>query len=358
MRRRDLLTRVALFTALGGGRPARAAPAQIPARPSAAPAALPPPLVQSFDGPLVVTSNLARQREMFEGVFGLTLFADQHLDAPAVKALFGVRDRTARTVLLQTSGTSVGVRLLEFTPASADAVREGTRAIDADALKVIAFMVPDFEAAVSALASRGFNLQSPPARYSTPEDGRFTEGHVQGPDGLVCAILKMHDAPISRYSAVTEGTFSEILGVSAPVSDREAALGFYRDTLQLETVLSYEIAGETFQKVLDSPGRSLLRGVNFGVGRKAPMIGVIHYGLPSSAFRSLRALATLPHRGLQALRLSVSSVDRVAEAALAAKLEVVAPSAEALLFPQGRVKALLIRAPHGVLHHFTETVRA
>ena len=88
------------------------------------------------------------------------------------------------------------------------------------------------------------------------------------------------------------------------------------------------------------------------------MIGVIHYGLPSPSFHSLRKRAALPHRGLQALRFSVPSVDDVGAVAAAAKLEIVAGPAEALLFPQGKVRSILIRAPHGVLHHFTETLKA
>jgi len=319
---------------------------------------LPLSMIQSIDGPLVVTANLARQREMFEGGFGLTLAADQELDASSVKGLFGVADRAARTVLLQTQGTSIGVRLIEFRPSSGIAVREGTRPIDADALKVIDFMVPDFERAVAALSARGFKLAAPPAEYATPEDGRFTEGHIEGPDGVVCALLKMHDTPLSKYVSVTDRMFSEILGLSAPVSDREAALGFYRDALKLETVLSYEIANESFQKLLGSGEKTFLRGANFGVAGKGPMIGVIHYGLPSSAFRSLRGRAELPNRGLQAIRLSVVSVDEIARIAAGANLEIAAPVAEALLFPQGRVKSVLIRAPHGVLHHFTETLKA
>ena len=314
-------------------------------------------MILSIDGPLVVTSNLARQREMFEGVFGLSLVADQELDSATVKALFGVPSRGARTVLLQTRGTSIGVRLIQFRPSSLVAVREGAKPVDSDALKVIDFMVPDFDKAVLALQAKGFPLAARPAEYSAPPDGRFTEGHVEGPDGIVCALLRMHDTPLSKYVSVTDRTFSEILGVSAPVSDREAAIAFYRDTLKLDTVLSYEIANESFQKLLGSAERTLLRGVNFGLSAKAPMIGVIHYGLRPSAFQSLRSKSVLPNRGLQALRISVPSIDLLAKAAAAANAEILAPIAEAVLFPQGRVKSLLIRAPHGVIHHFTETLK-
>ncbi len=347
IRRRDLLARFSLFGALGalGGR-------------RIAGASTASPLILSIDGPLIVTGDLARQRDLFEGIFGLALVADQELSAAAVKDLFGVADRAARTLLLHTKGTTVGVRLVEFRPSSSLGVREGARPVDTDALKVIDFMVPDFGKAAAALAARGFRLAASPARYSTPEDGRFTEGHVEGPDGVVCALLQMHDTPPSRYVKVSGQTFSEVLGVSAPVSDRESALAFYRETLGIPAVLSYEIASESFQKLLRSKEKTFLRGANFGIGGRAPMIGVIHYGLPPRAFRSLRPRAVLPHRGLQALRFSVPSVDAVASVAAAANLEIVAGPAETLLFPQGRIRSILIRAPHGVLHHFTETVKA
>ena len=48
------------------------------------------PMILSVDGPLVVTNNILRQRELFEGVFGLSLVADQELDALSVKALFEI----------------------------------------------------------------------------------------------------------------------------------------------------------------------------------------------------------------------------------------------------------------------------
>ena len=113
-------------------------------------------------------------------------------------------------------------------------------------------------------------------------------------------------------------------------------------------VLSYEIASESFQKLLGSKEKTLLRGANFGLSSRAPMMGVIHYGLPPSAFTSLREKAILPNRGIQAIRISVRSAEAVAQAARAAGLEILAPVADVLLFPQGRVKSLLLRAPSGI----------
>jgi hypothetical protein len=327
-------------------------------------------LITSIDGPLVVTGSFERQRLLFERGFGLLPVADQNLDAATTEALFGVERRSSRTLLLETPGTRASVRLVAFEPSSTDTVRGSAQAIDADAWKVIDFMVPDFDRAVAHLQGLGFGLGAPPAEYSVPPDGRFREGHLEGPDGVTCAILRMYDTPMSRYVRVTDRLFSEVLGVSSPVSDRESAIGFYRG-LGLPSPLSYEIATESFQKLLGAKEPTLLRGMNFAarprrgatpasgdVDPTGLMIGVIHYGLPSTAFRSLRSRARLPRRGLQAIRLTTSSIDKAREACVAGGGKVIAETRDAILFPHGHVRSLLVEAPHGPLHHFVEPIAA
>jgi catechol 2,3-dioxygenase-like lactoylglutathione lyase family enzyme len=165
---------------------------------------------------------------------------------------------------------------------------------------------------------------------------------------VVCTVGQIHDEPLSKYATVTDQTFSEIASVRAPVSDRAPALEFYGETLRLQTLRSHETVTQGV----------LLRSVDFLTGSMTPRIQLMDYSPRPSTFRSLRDRSVLPHRGLQALRFSVPSVDAVARAAAAAGVEITAPPAETLLFPQGRVRSILIRAPHGVLHHFTETLRA
>lgn len=328
--------------AVGGGRiatPMRLRPHA--AEPSAS------SLIQSFDGPLIVTSSLSRQRELFEGVLGLSLAADQELGPDAVAALFGVAGRTARSVLLETKGTSVGVRLVEFRPSSLLAVRDQARPFEVDALASIGFLAPDLHRAREALATRGISLDLRTASYSTTEGGRISEGQFEGPDGVVCTVGHVHGEPLSNDATVTERAFSEIATVRAAVSDRASAHGFYGETLGLQTVRTRETARQGI----------LLRSVDFSTGSMAPRIELIDYSPRPPTSRSLRDRSVLPHRGLQALRFSVSSVDAVARAAAAAGVEITAPTSETLLFPQGRVRSILIRAPHGVLHHFTETLR-
>ena len=309
--------------------------------------------VVSIDGPLVSTGDLKRQRNLFEGVFGLAPVAEQTLSAPEVERLFGVSGHEAETVLLETPGTRIGVRLVQFDPTPELTIREGAAGYDSDALKVVDFVVDRWDEAVAVLREKGFDLVGPPAEYALPREGRFTEGHVKGPDGVICALLRFHDSPRERFVRVTDRLFSEILGVSAPVADLAAVTAFYR-ALGLGVVFRYEIETESFQKLVGMGAKTRVTGTNFGLTEKAPMIGIIHYGLPEGSYRSLRDRSRLPHRGLVALRATISSVEEVAAACRAEGFEVLAPPASVTLEPHGRVRALAVRAPHGVVHHFVQ----
>ena len=328
IRRRDLLARLSFLGVLGGVRSPITAQESVELPPAS-----PELRIQSFDGPLVVTSDLRRQRDLFEGGFGFGLVADQELDATAVKALFGVAERSARTVLLQPKGASTGVRLVEFRPPARRAARDGARPADRDALGGIDLAVQEVERTKRMLTARGFRPAPPGA--GGPASGNFggvPEGQVEGPDGVICAFRQM-GAPLA-----------EILSVSAPVSNKDAALSFYRDVLGLVAAQGHEAANGHVTR--------------FQLAGQAPMITVVHPSPGPGARHSLRDRAALPNPGLQALRFSVPSVAAVARTAALSRLEVVAGPSEALLFPQGRVRSILIRAPHGVLHHFTETLKA
>ena len=312
-----------------------------------------PPLVLSVDGAIVSTADLKRQRDFFEGVFGLRPVAVEKFGEAQVQALWGVKGRSAQSVLLETPATGVGVRLLQFEPASDVVIREGALGVDCDALKVFDFTLGDWERGVQALRARGYELAGAPAEYALPEMGRFTEGHVQGPEGVIAALIKFHDSPRTRFVRAVEPTFSEMLGVSGPVSEIEPVRAFYA-TLGLEVVLQYSVETESFAKLIGQSRTTRLTGTNFGRSERAPMIGIIHYGLPKGAYKSLRERATLPNRGAAALRLRVRSAALAEAACRRAGYEVLAPEARVSVKPHGEVRSLTLRAPHGVVHHLLE----
>jgi hypothetical protein len=310
-------------------------------------------LVLGITGPLISVAETDAHRALFGGVFGLADRGGGTLEAEAVQALWGIAGHRAETRLLETPGTEAGVLLVRFDPVSPIAIREGTGPTDSGALKVIDFATPDFEAASKALARAGFPFSAPPATYAVPGGGRFTEGHLKGPDAITCAVLAFHDNPLDRFVRVTDRPFSEIVGVSAPVEDLEAVGRFYA-ALGIGVVYEYAIGDESFGTMIGKTARSVVRGINYGLSERDVMLGIIHYGLPPGAAASLVARARLPNRGLAAICVVVRSVAAASEACVAGGGTVLAPPAEVELPPWGRVRSLTVRAPHGVVHHFLE----
>jgi hypothetical protein len=286
-------------------------------------------------------------------VFGLADRGGGTLDEWTVARLWGIAGYRAETRLLETPGTAAGVLLVRFEPMSPIAIREGTGPTDSGALKVIDFATPDFAAASEALARAGFPFSARPAEYAVPGGGRFTEGHLKGPDGIICAVLAFQDDPLERFVRVVDRRFSEIVGVSAPVEDLAAVRRFY-DALGVAVVYEYAIEDASFGAMIGKAEPSVVRGINYGLSERDVMIGIIHYGLPAGAAASLAARAVLPNRGLAAIRCSVQSVEAAAVACAAGGGEVLAPPAEVEAPPWGRVRSLTVRGPHGIVHHFVE----
>jgi catechol 2,3-dioxygenase-like lactoylglutathione lyase family enzyme len=306
--------------------------------------------VTRVHGPIVSCADLSVTRRLFEDVFGLAEVGRQDLTEPEVKALWGVEGRRATTVVLDTPGTPFGVRLVQFDPLSDVVIRNRSTGFDADALKVIDFYAPDFDAAEAYLKARGFALKHERAVYDLPE-GRFIEGHLWGPDEVVCALVSGPKAFFSGFATVKDRTFSEVQSISSPVSDPERVIQFYKDVLGLEIVYEYFIDAESFSKLVGTPHKLQLRARNIGVKRTEPYFGIIHYGLPEDAYTSLRDRSVLPNRGLAGATVMADGLDVIAEKAGDFGAVILAPLARVSLAPYGRVRSLTLRAPHGVVHH-------
>src|SRR6185295_6767636 len=96
---------------------------------------------------------------------------------------------------------------------------------------------------------------------------------------VIAALLEFHDSPRTRFVRAVEPTFSEILGVSAPVAEIEPVRAFYA-TLGLKVVFEYAVETDSFAKLIGQSRTTKLTGTNFGLSERAPVIGIIHYGLP------------------------------------------------------------------------------
>lgn len=310
--------------------------------------------VISSDGPVISTGDLARQRALFEGVFGLVPAAEQSLDEASTTALFGVPARTARLVQLVTPGTRIGVMLAAFDPVSDTVIRPGGVGIQSDALKMVDFFTTDLERAVARLRSFGFDLIGPPALLELPTGEVFQEAHIRAPDGVMAAMIHPLRARIGDYVSVTDRLFSEVQSSSGPVAELEPVQAFYEQTLGLACGLEYRFESESFGRMIGTGGATLVRARNFGRVVEDVMLGVIHYGLPPGFAPSLRQVCRAPNRGLVAVQLAVEGLDEVLGRAAAAGYELAAGLSQVDLAPWGRIRTATLRGPHGVAHLLRE----
>jgi catechol 2,3-dioxygenase-like lactoylglutathione lyase family enzyme len=306
--------------------------------------------VTRIHGPIISCADLGVTRHMFEQVFNLKPVAEQALSRDEVQALWGLKGHAAHTMVLDTAGTPFGVRLVQFDPVSPIVIRDPARGFDADALKVIDFYAPDFNAAEAHLKKQGFRLKHDRAEYDLPE-GHMIEGHLWGPDEVVCALVSGPKDFFRDFVTVNDRTVSEVQSISSPVSDPDAVLRFYKEVLDLGIVYDYFIDAESFSKLVGTPFKLQLKARNVGVKRSEPYFGIIHYGLPTDAYRSLRERAVFPNRGIAGATVMVTGVQDIAKKAAAFGAEVLAPPARVTLAPHGAVTSLTLRAPHGVIHH-------
>ncbi len=310
--------------------------------------------ITRIHGPIISCADVSVTRHMFEQVFGLAPIAEQSLSRDQVQALWGLKGHGAHTIVLETPGTAFGVRLVQFDPVSPVVIRDPSRGFDANALKVIDFYAPDFNAAETHLKKQGFQLKHDRAEYDLPE-GHMIEGHLWGPDEVVCALISGPKEFFRGMATITDRTFSEVQSISSPVTDPDAVLKFYSDVLGLGIVYDYFIDAESFSRLVGTLFKLHLRARNVGVKREEPYFGIIHYGLPEDSYRSLRDRALFPNRGIAGATLIADGIDTIAKKATAAGAEILAPPARVTLAPYGQVTSFTLRAPHGVIHHLIGT---
>lgn len=312
--------------------------------------------VISSDGPVISTSDFARQRALFEGVLGLVPTAEATLDAATTAALFGVPDRTARVQRLVTPGTSIGVMLVRFEPLGETVIRPGGVGIQTDALKVVDFFTTDLDRAVARLSAFGFDLVGPPALLELPTGETFHEAHVRAPDGVIVAFIRPLKARIGDYVSITDRLFSEVQSCSGPVADLERVQAFYEAGLGLTCGLQYEFESESFGRMVGTGGASRVRARNFGRVVEDVMLGLIHYGLPPGFAPSLREVCRAPNRGLIAVQLTVEGLDALVDRCRAGGYEVVVPPTRLDTLPGGACRVATLRGPHGVAHLLREVL--
>ena len=305
-----------------------------------------------FIGPIISTDSTETWEHLLVKAFGMAAVARQTLTAAEVEALFGIAGHTATSVWFETPGTPYGIRVLQLTPGSTVCIRDPDSGYNSNALKVIDFFTGDFERARKTLEAAGFQLKSEIAEYDT-DSGHIIEGHLWGPDGVVCALVAGPRDFLSEFVTITDRVVSEVHSVSAPVEDQAGVVAFYA-SLGLREVHRYEVTDESFQHLVGAKDPLHIRAINVGSARHEPYLGIIHYGLPAGSYASLAERACLPHRGLVGATIRVPDVAAAVVACREAGGTLLAAPVSMQLLPFGAVTTAAVRAPHGVLHHLID----
>jgi catechol 2,3-dioxygenase-like lactoylglutathione lyase family enzyme len=306
-------------------------------------------------GPILSTGNRGAHRKLLVEVFGLEQDVSLDIDADLVRALWGVDADRACAELYLTPGTQSGVLLVELDPSSSQTIRDRRRGDEHDALKVIDFYTTDFDAALDELAARGFSVRDSIADYEMVE-GRFREAHLWTEDEVVYALLDGPADFMGRVVQVSDRPFSEVMSVSTPTRERDAAMRFYRDMLGFEDVYRYGFDDDSFGELVDGAGGMQLTAVNMGTTLQQPFFGLIHYGTRSDTAVSLADRAGFPDRGIAGALVEVPGLDACVDAAGDWPGSLLCPPVELNLGSFGRVRSAWLRAPHGIAHQLVQRI--
>lgn len=307
----------------------------------------------AFAGPIISTVDLDVWEHLLTNGFSMQRVASQHLDSKEVERLWGFGGHSADTAIYQTDGLSDQIRVVKFSPGVQTTIRTPASGYDCNALKVIDYYTADFGAAVKRLDAAGFKLKDDIAHYDLPNAKGITEGHLWGPDDVVCALIAGPVGFLGEFVTRTNALHSEVMSVSAPVESPEVVAEFYRD-IGLFEVYRYEINDASFQELVGANKKLHIRAVNFGTRREDPYLGIIHYGLPKRTYKSLAAESVMPNRGLAGATILAADLPAIAEVCARRGDEIVAEMGPVTLAPWGRCLSFSVRAPHSVLHHFVQ----
>lgn len=306
------------------------------------PAGPPAPGPARLFGPLISAADLEAHARLFGDVFGMVEVGRTRLDRERAEALFGAGVGAADLLTLQTPGVASGVLVCRFDPVSAETIRTYRSRVDRDALKVIDFYAPDYEGALRHARRLGYEVVPAQAEYEL-DGGTFREAHLWGPDQVVTAFLGGPATFFADFAQVTDRFVSEVQSISAPVSQAQPVIDFYREVFGWHVVYEYAIDDPTFAELV-GVDELRLRSRNVGVSTREPYLGLIDYGLPAHVGGSLRGRCAAPRRGLLGAVVTTPDLDGVRERAGSA------PAVPFDLPPFGAARAALLDPPHGVPH--------
>jgi catechol 2,3-dioxygenase-like lactoylglutathione lyase family enzyme len=300
-------------------------------------------------------ADLERAVALFRDVMGMSIIAQQEILGPEIEELWGLPTfMLGQSVILgkpDLSGSQI--RLVQFEPVSQIVVREKAEPWDTGAIKIVDFMVSDFQQAEQALMSHGWEWRTPPQQYKLPNgEGESLEGHVKGPDGTIVGVIKLIGLSRSKYVEIADDVlFSEMATTSYLVPNITQALEFYSAVLGLHVTDDVTINEAEIQKLIGIPSGVGLRMVLLASGQaRSGKIGLLEYeGVTGT---SLAEISKPPHRGAVLISFETDNLDDLHGRLKTSGAHIVCPPVQIEVQPYGDVRAMTAKAPDGVMLEF------
>jgi catechol 2,3-dioxygenase-like lactoylglutathione lyase family enzyme len=200
------------------------------------------------------TGDIEASLELYRDMIGLDVVEDRIWSGTDFESHWSLpRGTTARAVFLQAGASDVGrVLLLDCQASERKVVRAGKEPWHFG-LSNLNFYTTDIHAASRDFAAAGYQFWSEPkAHVMTPEVGTPIEVVFEGPDGVLINLVELATddlktrigqmrAFVDRHGRTRTG-FTPVVTTHHVLKDRDKALRFYEDVLQMRPLIDEELS--------------------------------------------------------------------------------------------------------------------
>lgn len=299
----------------------------------------------------ISVSDLGASTAFFRDTMEMQVAAEAELDSGAMQALWNLGGgTTARAAYLKNSEQTTMIELIQFSPNTGRAIREGARQ-HALGIFDVAFRAGDIDAVYRDFTSRGVEFVSEPVVY-TADWAKVTVKEVIffGPDRMPVALIER----LSGAKPVIEGRFGTLVDAAQFVADMEQARPFYTDILGYTCVFDRDLPDGLVDPVLDlPPGTRSRMAFLLQPETGTPAVELIACAPPGESLADVIQPSNL---GLFGLAFEVDSLNALTERISAAGYRTVSGPVEMMLPERGAVRSLVIEGPNRALLEFFENV--
>ncbi|MEW6143312.1 MAG: VOC family protein [Chloroflexota bacterium] len=301
----------------------------------------------TIDRIIVSVSSLEESLAFYRDWAGMKVRGEEDLSPEELVGLYGLSSKTsAHSVYLFNSLQETLIELVQFKPMTGKPVRKKGKDWDYG-IYDICFLVEGVDAIYKSLTDKGFGAVHAPVEYN-PLGDPVKEAVIIGPDNTHLAHLQRVTSPLKD----SLGRYISIADSAQIVPDMGEALNFYRGIVGMSLINRITLPPGTLDDILGVPKKT--RAELAFVGRPAsrePMVVLINLSVPG---KHLAEAAWPPNLGVCAISFEVPNLSNLVAAVKGAGYKVISGPADIRKAIYGRMRAVMVSGPAGVMVEFLE----